>query len=177
MGATTNRLIPDPSMTDSEYIHQHNLERERAQKAGVKPNLDVGKVWAEERSITRLGALCYIRPPRRQPHHEAAAERFKSMYEARYGIGNPAIDAGRPIVDNSPIAHDSGMAAKIDRTWRLKQAEDHDKAMFDRLVALLVLEVPAGDGQHWRHRSASVDQVLADLDCLAAIWGFGRRAA
>lgn len=173
-----NRLVPDPSMTDAEFLHQKNRERERAQTVGVKPNLDVGKVWAQENAMSRMGALCYIRPPKRQPHHEMAAELFKSLYEARYGAGNPAMDTSRIIVDSSPVAHDSGMAGKLDRTWKLQQAKEGlTSAAFDRLVAVLVLEVPAGEGVHWRNRSAMVDLILTDLDTLCGIWELRSKAA
>ena len=163
------RLVPDPSMSDSEFLYQQNRERDRARSIGVKPRTSIGKVIVEENAITRIGALAYIR--RREQHHEFAAERFKSLYEARYGSGNPAMDASRIQVDSSPIAHDSGMAAKLDRTEAIKDAEVAlGKDAFDRLVALLALEEPAGEGQGWRKRFASVDQVLRDLDALSVHW-------
>lgn len=171
-----SRLVPDPLMTDAEYLYQKNRERDRAEREGREPRLSIGKVWVKENALSRIGALCFIR--KREAHHEAVAERFKSLYEARYGAGNPVMDPGRVQVDTSPIAHDSGMAAKIDRTADLKRAEDAlGKAAFDRLVALLVLEIPAGEGMHWRKRSLSVDEVLSDIDQLAAIWGYAKRAA
>lgn len=170
------RLVPDPMMTDAEFIHQRRLEHDRAERQGRKPRLDVGKITATENAMTRIGALCFIR--RRHPHQERAAEEFKSLYEARYGCGTPALDASREPVDRSIIAHDSGMASKLDRTRRLAKAEAGlSKDAFDRLVALLVLCVPAGDGLHWRSRRSAVDQVLADLDDLSSLWGLARRAA
>lgn len=162
-------------MTDSEFYHQQAQEREDAERLGRDPRLTIGKVWVQENAMERIGALCFIR--RREAHHEMAAERFKALYEARYGIGNPALDASRVVVDTSPIAHDSGMAAKIDNTWRLKQAEDYDKPMFNRLVALLVLCEPAGDGLSSRPRQRNVDLVLNDLDRLSTLWGLVKRAA
>ena len=166
---TRSRLVPDPSMSDAEYIHQRRKEGDRAQATGTKPNLDIGKVWASENIITRLGALAHIR--RRQHHHERAAERFKSLYEARYGCGNPGIDPSRIMVDSSPIAHDSGMAAKIDRTRELDDALTAlGKPAFDRLVTLLVLCIPAGEDLHWRRRMVTIDVVLDDLDALAVAW-------
>lgn len=186
MGRITNsRLVPDPMMTDAEFLHKQGIERERAQRLGVKPDLNVGKAWATENSVTRLGALCFIRPPRRQPHHEHAAERFKSMYEALYGVGSPALDASRVVVDTSPIAHDSGMAGKIDRSGQLRAVEAHDKAMFNRLVALLVLCIPvseyapkASSGRtNDRRVKQLVSEALDDLDRLSELWGLQRRAA
>lgn len=171
-----NRLVPDPSMTDSEYLHQKNLERERAEATGKEPRLTIGKVWVEENAITRIGALVFIR--RREAHHELAAERFKSLYEARYGAGNPSMDPGRIQVDTSPIAHDSGMAAKLDNTWQLDVARaTMGKEAFDRLVALLVLEIPVGNGLTSRPRQRSIDRVLADLDALSGIWKLSARVA
>jgi len=170
-------------MTDAEFLHQKNVERERAEAAGQEPRLSIGRVWVQENAVERIGALCFIR--RREQHHEAAAEQFKALYEARYGAGNPALDASRVIVDTSPIAHDSGMAAKIDRTWRLEQAEQYDKAMFNRLVALLVLCIPVSDyapkassgRTNDRRVRQLTDDALFDLDRLAELWGLSRRAA
>lgn len=171
-----NRLVPDPSMTDSEYLHQKNLERERAEAKGTEPRLTIGKVWVEENAITRIGALVFIR--RREAHHELAAERFKGLYEARYGAGNPIMDPGRIQVDTSPVAHDSGMAAKLDRTWQLDLAKSEmGKEAFDRLVAVLVLEIPAGEGQTSRPRQRCIDRVLSDLDTLSGIWKLSAKVA
>lgn len=179
-----NRLVPDPSITDAEYLYQKNRERERAESEGREPRLSIGRVWVEENAVSRIGALCFIR--RREPHHEAAAEKFKGLYEARYGAGNPAIDPSRVIVDNSPIAHDSGMAAKIDRTVAIESAEKLlGKEAFNRLVALLVLEEPVQEGAtilpsgepNRRHVRKAVDVVLGDLDALSVIWGYRSRAA
>lgn len=171
-----NRLVPDPMMTDAEYLHQKNVERERAEAMGREPRLSIGKVWVQENATARIGALCFIR--RKEAHHEMAAERFKSLYEARYGAGNGSMDPGRVQVDTSPIAHDSGMAAKIDRTIDLRDAETQlGKPAFDRLVALLVLCIPAGEGLSSRPRQRAVDAVLVDLDNLATVWRLMKRAA
>jgi len=171
-----NRLVPDPSMTDSEYLHQKNREHDRAEAAGEEPRLTIGKVWVQENAITRIGALVFIR--RREPHHELAAERFKGLYEARYGAGNPSMDPGRIQVDTSPIAHDSGMAGKLDRTWQLDLAKNEmGKEAFDRLVAVLVLEIPAGEGMSSRPRQRCIDRLLSDLDALAGIWKLRAQAA
>lgn len=171
-----NRLVADPMMTDAEYLHQKNAERDRAETAGQQPRMSIGKVWVTENAMTRIGALCFIR--RREAHHEHAAETFKSLYETRYGQGNPASDLARPMVDSSPVAHDSGMAAKIDRTAAIEMAEKQlGRAAFGRVVALVVLCAPAGDGLSSRPRQRAVDAVLADLERLASIWGMVRRAA
>src|SRR4051812_32765325 len=96
----TTREVSNPSLTNGLlYSEQKNAHL---------------RVTVEENAMTRIGALCFIR--RRQPHHERAAEEFKSLYEARYGGNGGAMDPSRVQVDTSPIAHDSGMAAKIDRT-------------------------------------------------------------
>lgn len=134
------------------------------------------RVMVEENGMTRIGALCFVR--KREPHQERAAEEFKSLYEARYGGMGSAIDASHAKVDTSPIAHDSGMAAKIDRTWKIKDAEDRlGKPAFNRLVSVLVLCIPAGEGLSWRPRKASVDALLGDLESLSTLWGYQKRAA
>ena len=172
----TKRLVQDPSMTDAEYWHQINRENERAERKGRKADREIGKIEVEENAITRLGALVYIR--RREAHHEMAAERFKSLYEHMYGCGNPALDPSRVQVDTSPIAHDAGMAGKIDRGRDLASAISRlGKPASDRLIALLVLCIPAGDGLHWRMRTLAVNQVLEDLDALCLIWGQAARGA
>lgn len=174
----SNRLIPDPSMSDAEFLHQHASERERADRAGVKPNLNIGKVWASENTVSRIGALAFIRPPKRQDHHERAAERFKSLYEARYGATGGAMDPSRIQVDTSAMAHDSGMASKIDRTAAIKDAEDHlGKPMFNELVRVIVLESPVGEGLTSRPAQRAADNLLDILDILAEFWGAKSRAA
>lgn len=178
-----NRLVPDPLMTSAEYLHQRNVERERAEALGIEPRLSIGKVWVSENALTRLGALAFIR--RRKPHHEMAAERFKSTYEAKYGAGNPAMDPSRVQVDTSPRGHDSGMAAKIDRTTDIRDAERYlGKPAFDRLVALLVLCIPVGDcaprlpsgRPNDRSVKAMTDLVLADLDKLGVMFKLAQAA-
>ena len=170
-----NRMVPDPMMTDAEFLHQ---------KASNPTKPNIGRVHVQENALSRMGALCYIRS--RLRHHEMAAEQFKSLYEARYGSGNPAMDPARIQVDTSPIAHDSGMAGKIDRTWKLRQAEtDLGKPTFDRLIALCVLCIPCGEGaptmpsgrpnDRWVRQS--VETALDDLDRLSAVWGFKAKAA
>jgi hypothetical protein len=170
---TTSRLVPDPSMSDAEFL---------AQKAAnpTKPNL--GRVWVEENALTRIGALAYIR--RRFQHHEMAAERFKNLYEARYGVGSPALDPSRVQVDTSPIAHDSGMAAKIDRTVEIERViRLLGKEAADRIIACVVLCIPCDDGvpvlpsgfTNRRHVKREVDALLAALDSLAVLFGFRTR--
>lgn len=171
----TNRLVPDPSMSDAEYYHQR-------QANPGKPN--VGKIYVRENAISRIGALCYIR--QREAHHEHAAERFKTLYEHLYGSGTPPLDPSREPVDRSVVAHDSGMAAKLDRSGLLRQArEGLGKEAFDRVVSAIVLCIPAGHGAprsesgrlNDRRVRSSVQQLLSDLDALSIVWGRDAKAA
>lgn len=156
-------------MTDAEYLYQKNRERDRAESMGTEPRLSLGKVWVQENAITRMGALCFIR--KREPHHEQVAERFKNHYERAFGAGNPGSDPSRVQVDTSKVAHDSGIVSKIEHASKIHQAEKAlGKEAFDRLVAVIILEIPAGDGLHWRSRSGMVDLVLSDLDALSVVW-------
>jgi hypothetical protein len=142
------------------------------------------RVSVEENAMTRIGALCFIR--KREDHHERAAAEFKSLYEARYGGQGGAMDPSRVQVDTSPIAHDAGMAGKIDRTIKLEVAlKAMDKLTKDRLVACLILGVscedqsatlPSGRANR-RHSSRCVEETLAALDWLATQWGYRTRAA
>lgn len=183
--ALEQRLVPDPMMTDSEFLYQKRREHERAERFDRKPNLDVGKVMAEENAITRIGGLCYIKSAKlpngkREQHHERAAEWVKSTYEAVLG-SQPAMDAGRIQVDTSPIAHDSGMAARVDRGRKLHDLFEHlGKEATNRIVAVVVLERPCGeiaDGAGWRARERVVDALLADLDKAAVYLQIRSRAA
>jgi hypothetical protein len=160
--------VDNPSLTDGlAYSEQRNAHL---------------KVRVEENAMARIGALCFIR--RREPHHERAAEEFKSLYEARYGGAGGAMDPSRVQVDTSPIAHDSGMAAKIDRTVKLEIAmKAMDKTTLDRLVACLILGVtceeqsdtlPSGKA-NMRQSGRCVDETLAALDTLATMWGLTSR--
>lgn len=172
---TQSRLVPDPSMTDSEYYAQRSANP-------TKPN--IGRVWVEERPVTRIGALAFIR--KRLHHHEIAAERFKSDYEALFGSGVPALDNARPVVDRSPVAHDSGMAAKIDRGASLLAAMEFlGPIPRDRIIAAVVLAIPCDDNAavlpsgepNRRHVKREVDALLEALDSLSSFWGYRTRAA
>lgn len=178
------RLVPDPSMTDAEFLFQKARELDRANAARSKPNLNLGKVRADENAMTRIGALVFIR--KREDYHERAAEEFKSLYEARYGGQGGVMDPGRVQVDTSPIAHDSGMAAKIDRTVKLEMAiKAMDKHSLNRLVACLILGVSCEDQSdtlpsgraNQRQSGKCVEETLAALDHLATMWGYRTRAA
>lgn len=173
-----SRSIPDPSMTDAEFLYQKRREQDRSERLGVKPRLDIGKVQAQENAMSRMGALCFIRPPKRQDHHERAAEQFKTLYEARYGLAGGSMDPSRIQVDTSPIAHDSGMAAKIDRTSAIKAAEDYlGPDMFRELVRVIILESPVGEGLTSRPAQRAADRLLDILDLLAEFWGAKSKAA
>lgn len=174
-----NRRVPDPMMTDAEFLHRMAAEIERTGRA---PAPHIGKVWVQENAMTRIGALCFVR--RRQPHHEMAAERFKTLYEARYGAGNPALDTSRVIVDTSIMAHDAGMAAKLDRTVDVERAIGHLGGA-ERVISCVVLGVPCGSGapvsksgrRNDRQVAREVGALLADLDSLSTLWGLARQAA
>jgi hypothetical protein len=172
---TATREVDNPSLTNGLlYSEQKNAHL---------------RVTVEENAMTRIGALCFIR--RRTKDQEQAAERFKSAYEAMFGSGVPALDNSRPVVDRSPIAHDSGMAAKIDRGYDIRRllwgmpATEHREGLqpyltqqeTDRLVAALVLCIPAGEGLSWRPRQRAVDELLSALDSLSVYWGLKSRAA
>lgn len=162
MGQTLRqRVVDNPSLTDGlAYSEQRNQHL---------------KITVTENAMTRIGALCFIR--RREPHHERAAEIFKNLYEARYGSASGAMDPSRVQVDTSPIAHDSGMAAKIDRTWAIQQAEQQmPTQLFDALVSCIVLGIPAGEGEHWRVRSRNIDAVLEALESLSVLWRLAAKA-
>lgn len=172
--ATSKRMVQDPSMSDAEYYHQQSAEFQRARNRNRAANTDVGKVPVDERLSTRIGGLAYIR--RREEHHEKAAERFINEYESAYGSQAGALDPGRVQVDTSPVAHDSGMGARVDRNRALgdtlREMEPQDR---DILIAVLVLGEPIRNVSvtpHWRHQGDSVKRLLATLDALAIQWGY-----
>lgn len=166
----TTREVDNPLLTDGlAYSGQRNAHM---------------RVTVEENAMTRIGALVFIR--KREDHHERAAAEFKSLYEARYGGQGGAMDPSRVQVDTSPIAHDSGMAAKIDRTVKLEMAmKAMDKDSLDRLVACLILGVTCEDQSdtlpsgkaNMRQSGRCVDETLAALDALSTMWGYRTRAA
>lgn len=149
------RLVDNPSLTDG-LAYSETAPRHLKQKV-------------TENAITRIGALCYVR--RREPHHEKAAEKFKSDYEAIYGSGGGAVDPSREPVDTSIIAHDSGMASRIDRNRSVRAAIEFlgkDKA--DIIIACVVLSVAPGEGYGWRVRDKRIDLLLSALDELAELY-------
>lgn len=164
----TTRTVDNPLLTDGLlYSGQKNAHL---------------RVSVEENAMTRIGALCFIR--KREDHHERAAAEFKSLYEARYGGQGGAMDPSRVQVDTSPIAHDSGMAGKIDRTVKLEMAlKAMDKLTKDRLVACLILGVsvadtaptsPAGRPND-RYVAKQTALLLDDLEWLAVRWGYATK--
>lgn len=172
MGRLINRRIVDnPLYTDGLKYASEAVKPRRGSVVFTteRPKQEMAKVHVEENIIARIGALCFIR--KREAHHEYAGQLFKTLYEARYGAGNPAMDPGRIQVDTSPTAHDSGMVDRLHRTYKIREAEvGLGQQAFGRLVGLLVLEIPAGEGLHWRYRSAMVETVLRDLDDLCVVW-------
>lgn len=181
----TKRTVENPSYTDGLKYAEKEPAKPRRDAVGISdatgrrrggivytteaPKQEMARVKVEENIIARIGALCFIR--KREPHHEHVAECFKNHYELAFGAGNPVGDPGRVQVDTSKVAHDSGIVAKIEHASKIKQAETRlGREAFDRLVACIILEIPAGGDLHWRTRTAMVDLVLSDLDCLAAAW-------
>jgi len=177
----TPRMVPDPSMTDAEFYHQQGREIDRVSRTGAKPNPNVGKVHVMENAMTRIGGLARIAS--RLDHHEKAAERFKAGYEALYGAGSPASDPSRVQVDTSKTAHDSGMAAKMDRHREIGDILDalgRDQGRL--LVGVVVLCEPIkhfSRSDHSRDRKVTTGDLLMILDSLAVRWGYltARRGA
>lgn len=171
-GIITKRTVDNPSYTDGlKYAEKEQTKPRRGTLVFTTeaPKQEMARVKVEENIIARIGALCFIR--KREPHHEHVAERFKNHYELAFGAGNPVGDPGRVQVDTSKVAHDSGIVAKIEHASKIKQAEVRlGKEAFDRLVACIILEIPAGGDLHWRTRTAMVDLVLSDLDHLCTVW-------
>jgi hypothetical protein len=164
------REVPNPLITDGlAYSGQKNAHL---------------RITVEENAMTRIGALCFIR--RREQHHERAAEEFKCLYEARYGGQGGSMDPSRVKVDTSPLAHDSGMASKLDRTVKLEMAmKALNKDALNRLVACLVLGItcedqvptlPSGKA-NMRQAGRCVEETLDALDTLSTIWGYRSKAA
>jgi hypothetical protein len=181
----TPREVDNPSYTDGLYYADTAVRRSQNAKIGVVEN-----------AVTRIGGLAHVKPGnpkddveqpnRRYPHHERVAAYFKSGYEALFGSGVPALDNSRPVVDTSVIAHDSGMAAKIDRGNGIVRALAFlgpDKA--DAIIDFLVLETPCEvyaaempSGQRNQRQVARlVQERLEILDSLSTFFGFAQRKA
>lgn len=182
--AVASRKVDNPDLTPGEHQAQWEREVEAARRQSRQPDFDAVKIWASENILNRIGALAFVR--KRQHHHELAAERLKALYEARYGMVGGAIDPSIEPVDTSSRAHDAGMAARIDRTIAIEDAETRmGPEPFRRLVAHIVLAVPCeqfadtmpGGKPNYRQVQKRVDLLLADLDALASIWGVLPRAA
>ena len=47
-----NRMVPDPSMTDAEFLHQKAVEMDRANSARSKPNLSGSNANASSSAAT-----------------------------------------------------------------------------------------------------------------------------
>ncbi len=167
------RRVDNPSYTDGLYYGDSEQVRDRNMHVVVTEN-----------AMTRLGAFCHVKARNRLPHHERTAERFKSEYEALFGSGVPALDNSRPVVDRSPVAHDSGMAAKVDRGRDIIAVLAYlGKSDADLMIDWLVLCTPASEYadmmpsgvRNQRQISEYVAMRLAVLDRLAVHWNYGSR--
>lgn len=179
------RVVDDPSETFAQFIH------------GVRtgePGRGNGKQQVTSNEMTRIGALCFF-PKQRprdphdpkllQPHQDKAAERFKNEYEAIYGsVG--AMNPEGERVDTSPIAHDSGMAGRIDRGKSIRLAERIlSKDQFNLILTCIVMGVPSDDlapilpsgKPNWRHVKQRNAAILVALTRLSLHWGYIARAA
>lgn len=167
------RVVDNPSYTDGLYYADASTVRDQRLRHTVTGN-----------AMTRIGALCFIRA--RQPHHEQAAARFKSLYESLLGSGAPAVDPERQPVDTSPTAHDNGMAARVDGYAELRSVETSiGKVAFNRIVASIVLgvtceemadKVPSGQPNK-RQVAVLVGKLLDALDQVAAHFKLATEAA
>lgn len=168
------RMVPNPAATDAITIAA-------IEKAQGKPN--AGKVAVLERLPTRIGGLYRVKI--RQAHHERAAETFKNLYEAAYSNGLEANDNSKVQVDTSITAHDSGMAAIVDKARKLHDARIRlGDVRFYTMVSFIVNHVPFGDtvDRNLPDRArrlavtALIIDALADLDKLCELWGISTRA-
>lgn len=175
--AIEERRIPDPSISWSQFIHELNEGRP-----------DAGQRTARVKMVTVIGALAYVNEakydragniiePGREPHHEEAAKRFKSLYEYLYGGTTKAVDPSNEPVDSSFVAHDAGMASRADKSRKMHDAEIKlGKVTFNVLVDMLVLCTPANAYGDWRKAAKINKERLSALDDLASLWELRSRS-
>lgn len=163
-------------LMDNPYETDANLAVKRRANPG---NPNVGKEWTQVNLTTRIGGLARIK--NRLNHHERAAEIFKNMYEARFG-GQTCIDHAKQRVDITIMAHDAGMANRVDNAkevYSILQAIG--KRETDLLVGVIILGAPVSDFAeepgHHRQRSKVTGELLDVLDRLAHRWGLLSRRA
>lgn len=175
------KQVDNPYLTDG-LNHGEDASRHRYVSATVN-------------AVTTLGALAYLpvaderkgadQPGKRFPHHDLAASLFKSRYEALYGGIGGAVDPSREPVDISTQAHDSGMAARLDKSAKLAQVIPAlGKPVWDELVDMLVLCTPSAayadlmpSGQpNQRQVRAKNAERLAALDSLSILWELQSRS-
>lgn len=109
MPASANSSILVRVLMDDPYRTPAQVAEDRARR----PNdPTVGKARVDRDLFAAIGGLVFIRSRRR--HHEQAAEWVRTTYERVYGGQGGGIAAGDVKVDKSTLAHDSGMAARID---------------------------------------------------------------
>lgn len=159
-------LLDDPMMTDAELVYQ------RARKPG---DPKVGKSPVDRNLLTTIGGLAMVR--RRLRHHEKAAEWFKSAYEAAYGSVGSGVDLEAVRVDRSIIAHDAGMANRIDRAREMYAVVKDLGGAISEPVRLLTAVVVFGcsvsevAGQGARPRERVTQALLDALDRVAEMRG------
>lgn len=180
-------------MTRGRIIETRLMDNPMATDGLVDAKPEAAKSWATINLNARIGGLAFIRAynPRtgkgkRMPHHDRAAERFLSLYEARYGRTSAAVDPEREPVDTSPMAHDSGMAGALDATRAIEEIEigirrDGQQIVapvfheteFRFLVAVLCLGMAIMHYTETQGRALEkeVDRFLVLLDRLSEHWG------
>ena len=175
LSTTIQRMVDNPLLTPAEKI-----EQVRRRPGDPK----VGKVEASTNELTRIGALVYIR--RRLWRHELAAARFKSEYEALFGLQPGALDMSAIRVDGGRTTTDAKMAHRIDSGARLTGIiQTLGPTDTDRLVAAIVFASPVservdkmpGGLPNGRHVVAEVSALLSALDIVAEEYGYMTRAA
>lgn len=162
----TSPLEIGTAEVDNPYFSRSHSDEKSGNHRKVLASVNV-----RESAISILAARGAI-----EPHHAAAADQFRMLWEALGGAGARAIDMTKEAVDGGRIA-DPIRALQFEAGIRLKAARDclvkaHGEYAY-RLVGYI-----AGEGRSIhdltetrRQRDTMTDNFRMYLDTLARFWG------
>lgn len=161
------RMIPDPMISDSEFIHQRSN----------KPGPHVGKIAAQVNMVELIGGFARFR--NRTEAQEKAAAHYRILFERAQIGGARALDYAAVKVDTS--GPDWGATADIGAWARQGYAVaratlGHERSqLMDNIIVHDMSMRGLFPGARLRERMAH--EVRDCLDVLAVEFGFQTRAA
>lgn len=179
MNVIVNDMVPDPHMSDAEFIYQKDQARKRAEARGTQPNPNVGLVSVSRNMQTLMGGFCRFHGNRSQ---NQAAAKFRSLYESAQLGGGRACDPSVEPVDGGGVNPESVFERGADARKRLNEVRGIlGEQVYRRVEFVIMGENGPTTYARWRFGMRSPDgraigrgqvEVRDYMDLLARAWGF-----